>query len=445
VTSWDGFSSYLLIVDEDLRYIWVFLTKSKEPPVDIIDAFMTRFGHKDGGSVRTDQGGELARSKTFTDNLLRRYNYVIEPTGADSPSQNGAVEIYKGKLAVRTRSLLFGSGLLAKYWSSALLHSVYLHNRLVHTVTKKTPFEAYYGIKPDLSSIKVFGSRVCVKRSGSRQSKLDKHDFKGIFLGYTATDQNIVYLDLDSGVVKCSHHAQFDEAWYLQPSRPPAAQLLYDLAITAEEANATLPTTTQDISSRVAPWPPMAPMVKGKDIWGPPQRSMQLHLPLRALSEAPPCPFPARAARAQSRQPSNMAAELVDMSKIEKEDLAVLYMSPTQYHNSFEQTMNLRKFDLSKHPTAGLELFEKDGRVHLARISRSTPAAKIPEWRSSIRGAWLFKINGTAVTTIADVVAVLQKLASNECPMVTMLFAHPEIHPSLSQDGVPIVSCPPFS
>ncbi len=184
VTSWDGFSLYLLIVDEASQYIWVFLTTLKEPPVDIINAFLTRFGHKDGGSVRTDQGGELARSTTLLDNLLPQHNYVIEPTGADSPSQNGAVEIYNGKLAVRTRSLLFGSGLPAKYWSLALLHSVYLHNQLVHTVTKKTPFEAYFGMKPDLSLLKVFGSRVCVKRAGSRRSKLDKHDFKGIFLGY---------------------------------------------------------------------------------------------------------------------------------------------------------------------------------------------------------------------------------------------------------------------
>ncbi len=77
-----------------------------------------RFGHKDGGLVLTDQVGELARSATLPDNLLRQHNYVIEPTGADSPSQNGAVEIYNGKLAVRTRSLLFGSGLPAKYWST---------------------------------------------------------------------------------------------------------------------------------------------------------------------------------------------------------------------------------------------------------------------------------------------------------------------------------------
>lgn len=65
--------------------------------------------------------------------------------------------------------------------------------------------------------------RVCVKQSGDRRSKLDRHDFTGIFLGYTASDHNIRYLDLDSGVVKSSHHAVFDEAWYMQPHRPPAA------------------------------------------------------------------------------------------------------------------------------------------------------------------------------------------------------------------------------
>jgi hypothetical protein len=166
--------------------------------------------------------------------LLRKHKYVIELMGADSPSQNGAVKIHNAKLAVRTHTLLFGLWLPAKYWSSALVHSVYLHNRLVHNITRKTPFEAYFWFKPDLSCLKLFGSWVCIKWSGSRCSKLDQHDFTGLFLGYMATDQNIVYLDLDSGVVKTSPYAQFDEAWYLQPSRPPAAQLLYDLGILPE-------------------------------------------------------------------------------------------------------------------------------------------------------------------------------------------------------------------
>ena len=82
--------------------------------------------------------------------------------------------------------------------------------------------------------MRMFGARVCTKRSHKRRAKLDKNDFKGIFLGYTATDQNIWYIDLVSGAVKVAHHATFDEAWYLQPSRPPGAQLLYDLGLEAE-------------------------------------------------------------------------------------------------------------------------------------------------------------------------------------------------------------------
>jgi hypothetical protein len=105
--------------------------------------------------------------------LLRKHKYVIEPTGTDSPLHNGAAEIYNAKLVVHTPTLLFGLGLPAKYWLLVLVHSMYFHNRLVHNVTLKTPFEAYFGFKPDLSCLKIFKSQVCIKRSGSRCSKLD--------------------------------------------------------------------------------------------------------------------------------------------------------------------------------------------------------------------------------------------------------------------------------
>jgi hypothetical protein len=118
--------------------------------------------------------------------------------GANNPSQNGAVEVYNGKLAIKTRTLLLGSSLPAKYWLSALLHAVYLHNCLVHKKTKQMPFEGFYQLKPNPSHFKVLGSWVCVKHTGKRCGKLDRHDFKGMFLGYTTTNHNIVYIDLDS-------------------------------------------------------------------------------------------------------------------------------------------------------------------------------------------------------------------------------------------------------
>ncbi len=215
VQSFDGYSSYLLIVDEASRFVWIFLTASKEPPLAIIRVFLTQHGHSDGGLVRTDQDGKLARCSALQDMLLWDFHYTFKPTGADSPSQNGAVEIYNNKFVVQTQTLLYSSGLPAKYWSAALVHSVYLHNRLVHSATKTTPFEGYYGQPPNLSSLMLFGSWVCVKRTGNWRGKLDRHYFTGIFIGYTALDQNTIYIDLDSGLVKRSHHAQFNKAWYL--------------------------------------------------------------------------------------------------------------------------------------------------------------------------------------------------------------------------------------
>ncbi len=100
VCSYDGYSSYLLIVDEASRFFWVFLTDLKSPPIDIIKEFLTQHGHDDGGCIRTDQGGELARSLAFQDTLLRDFHYTLEPTGMDSPSQNGAVEVYNDKFTV---------------------------------------------------------------------------------------------------------------------------------------------------------------------------------------------------------------------------------------------------------------------------------------------------------------------------------------------------------
>jgi hypothetical protein len=203
--------------------------------------------------------------------VLQNHSYFFEPTGADSPSQNGAAENYNNKLAVQTCTLLYCTRLPAKYWSSAPLHAVYLHNCLVHTITKGTPFEGLYDTKPNLAGLKMFGSRVCVKRTGHQCSKLDRHDFTGIFIGYTAPDQNFVYIDLNSGLVKSSHHAQFNEAWYLQDSRPPTAQLLYDLGVEADDD--PLLDSDPTITAVLALYPPLVSKHIPHNSWKVPRPS----------------------------------------------------------------------------------------------------------------------------------------------------------------------------
>jgi hypothetical protein len=266
-----------------------------------------------------------------------------------------------------------------------------------------TPFESYYGQKPDLSSLKVFGSRVCVKRSGDRSGKIDRHDFSGIFIGYTAMDHNICYIDLDTGTVKQSHHAIFDEAWYLQPHRPPAAQLLYDLGLEPDDVCDPVP---QD-QVPDAPWPPL-PSDKIAPIWKVPPLSRMTPLQLRETST----PRPLTAAAALLRNASVLATKACCQSPsdtvteylIGKNDMAMVYMSPDPYFEAFEEVIDLHKFDLKKHHTAGLCLAQNDRQLILGSIAPSTPGAWIPRWRSRIKGAWLIKVGDTQVSTIADVI-----------------------------------------
>jgi hypothetical protein len=150
-----------------------------------------------------------------------------------------------------------------------------------------TPFEAWNGFKPDLRTLRVFGSRVCVKRTGKRRSKLDRHDFTGIFVGYTATDENIRYIDVQTRMVKSSHHAIFDEAWYLQPRRPPFAQMLYDVGLESDE-EIIVPTSQP---TQLPPFPPMAP-TKPTPL---PKLTTIIPLPLRAST--PPSVYAAAAAK----------------------------------------------------------------------------------------------------------------------------------------------------
>jgi hypothetical protein len=92
----------------------------------------------------------------------------------------------------------------------------------------------------------------------------------GIFLGYTAANNNILYLDLSLGLVKQSHHAQFDKACYLEATCPLAAQLLYNLGVELDNIyhTATGPLTAPlpsdfrlpgTIKPIVIPWPPLPP------------------------------------------------------------------------------------------------------------------------------------------------------------------------------------------
>jgi len=220
VTSLDGYNSYLIIVDRKTRRHWIFLTKSKSPPIQFCTKFLQQ--NKCRFSTRkiiwTDQGGELYSSTAFQA-MADQEGFILQPTATDASFQNGMAERPNRTLGTIMRCLLHNAGLGPQYWSWALTHAVYLKNRLPHRAIGCTPFEAWSGKKPDVSRLRIFGSPVIVRLPGPRPAKLDHHTTHGVFLGYTATDYNIHYQDYKTKRIKIATHVTFDEAGYTLPPK----------------------------------------------------------------------------------------------------------------------------------------------------------------------------------------------------------------------------------
>ena len=159
---------------------------------------------------------------------MAQCGYQVEITGTDNSSQNGKVERPHQTLAAMMRSSLVNDSLHKKYWSDALLHSVFVKNRLPHFAFKfkSTPYTALTGVKPNLSNLKIFGSQITVRKPGLCHGKVNSHHYSGIFLRYAKTMKNYVYIDINTNKIKTASHAVFDEAHYSQQSKPRGDQIL---------------------------------------------------------------------------------------------------------------------------------------------------------------------------------------------------------------------------
>jgi hypothetical protein len=149
--------------------------------------------------------------------------------------------------------------------------------------------------------------------------------------------------------------------------------------------------TTNPIAILPAPWPPLPPLKSYPTKWPIPSLCQTTPLPLRETAFSRPILAAAARVRLPPDAPPPTASDIVLEYNITCQDMALIYMSPDPYHEAFEEIMDICRFDFNRHRTAGLCLAHPDGHLILGGMAPSTPAAKIPRWRSSLKGAWLIK------------------------------------------------------
>ncbi|KAI0069767.1 hypothetical protein K474DRAFT_1567761, partial [Panus rudis PR-1116 ss-1] len=83
-------------------------------------------------------------------------------------------------------AMLHEAGLSGAFWPEAHEYATTVYNMTISkTLIDSTPHEALRGTKPDVSTLRVFGSRCHVRVSPELRHKLDAHSLDGIFCGFT--------------------------------------------------------------------------------------------------------------------------------------------------------------------------------------------------------------------------------------------------------------------
>lgn len=122
--------------------------------------------------------------------------------------QNGTAEVTNRVITELSRTTLLESGLGEEFWPDAVMTAMFVANRSMAPDGEATCIEEFTDVKPDVSNLRVFGSRCWVKvpveKTGGRH-KIEPRSRRGCFLRYEGGGSSYrVLLDDGNEVVATS-------------------------------------------------------------------------------------------------------------------------------------------------------------------------------------------------------------------------------------------------
>jgi hypothetical protein len=221
-----GYRYFALFVDIASRYVFVEFLRRKS---DIFQSF---------GNVHRRVGilKERSLKRLHSDNELRtdRFSTYCTEHGISqtfsspfTPEENSIVERKNRSILDSARVLLWNTNFPKTYWAEAVQLAVQL-DRLCpsRAVNGLTPHEAFFGVKPSLSHLRVFGATAYVwLPKSSRKGKMAARAVQGRMLAYPEDSYGFRVELVEgnrAGQVVVSSHVLFDEREQVAKSFGPA-------------------------------------------------------------------------------------------------------------------------------------------------------------------------------------------------------------------------------
>jgi hypothetical protein len=214
VFSMGGSRFFVTFTDDKSRRSNVFCITNKSDVFGCFKKWQKQVERQSGRSVRvlrTDNGGEY---------LSREFKQYLEQCGIKhqltipyTPEQNGVAERLNRTLLDSARTMLKHMDCDKRWWAEAVSTACYIKNRITTTGLPNdvTPHEVWFGRKPNISHLRVFGSKCWYVTPKSQRSKLDKRSCEAVMVGYSENQKGYKLWDANSKKMITSRDVKFLE------------------------------------------------------------------------------------------------------------------------------------------------------------------------------------------------------------------------------------------
>lgn len=207
-----GGSRYIAtFLDDYSKFSVVRPIKNKSDVTSIAVEVLTYLENQSGyklKAIRTDNGREYVNKDMSS--FLKSKGVAHQTTMPYTPEQNGKAERLNRTIMERIRAILTDSQLPDELWAEAAVTANFIKVRSPVSGFDKTPWELFYGSKPDVSMMRAFGTKVYVHVPREKRHKLQSVSVRGIMVGYQPHSKGYRIL-LDDMTIITSRDVIFDE------------------------------------------------------------------------------------------------------------------------------------------------------------------------------------------------------------------------------------------
>ena len=212
VASLNGMRYIVCFIDDATRYGVICLMKAKSDCFkQYIDYMWVRQVTVGTGSTLQSDNDTVYRDKHFR-NFCGSLGIDQRFSAPHTQAQNGVAERFWNTIVDAASTMVHAAKLPKSYWGLAVKHATMLRNVSPSSaLSGTTPFECVYGYKPNLATLRKFGSCAYVNTPKDQRKKWDNKACVGIYVGeHEQSKTHLIYMQSTNSIIE-SMHVKFDE------------------------------------------------------------------------------------------------------------------------------------------------------------------------------------------------------------------------------------------